>query len=210
MREHLKIIQMNNKKPLTAKKLNRIIFVIMSILAVLILIMSVYFVFSLDKKSRELAKSRYILSSNNKKIESLAKLQEQYKRMGYLEERVGKYLPDNKDVTRLLKDIENMAGKHSLDFSLYQASGAKNKKAVASINGIEDVQIEKVNDYYALPIQLEIIGDFEKVNSLMEDLEKYDRLVQIQSVKYEKVINPKDLKTGKVKASFKLSVYLKK
>ncbi len=176
----------NKNKSLAAKRFNRILIVTISLLFILTVVLSVSLVFFLDKMSKETSKNKHISLNNNKKIETLIELQNEMKNVRGVEEQVDKYIPEDKEISQILKDLEAISNANGLTFTAFTADSGQARTGAKSV---EDAQLKKIDDYYAIPFQVELVGSFAKVDNMIMAIESYDRLLQVESISYKQ---PKD------------------
>jgi len=194
---------MRKTDSMDAISFNKLLYVICAVIVVVTIAVSAYFVLSLDAKSKEMSMNKYISSTNNKKIEALATLEAKYHSMNDIEQRLGEYLPQGKETSELIRGLESLAVEQGIGFKAYTVDDNKTTNATVA-NG--DIQVKKIDNYYVLPIKIELDGSFVKINEMMKSIEGYNRLIEVKQVDYEKSM---DTRSDDVTASLKLNVYLK-
>ncbi len=98
-------------------------------------------------------------------------------------------LPDERKVDEVLKQVWEMAAKQRLT-----------PKSVRTDKPLPN------NQYSELPIQMEIVGDFDGFYSFLLELEKLPRITQLPKMRLTKVAD-KDLAQGQMRAEVVLSVF---
>lgn len=190
---------------MNAKSFNKFLYISICMIAFITLILSGYLVFLLNKMSAEASKNKYIAMKNNEKIEALAKLETDFKSITEDQDRLESYLPDQKDVSRILKDLESMAGENGLSFNSYQIN-LKNSNSKTKEKA-DDSQTIKVGDYLVFPFQVVLRGSYVKIDTMMRDMEGYERLIEVKEVKYAKDTT---IPGDNVEAILTVNAYLKK
>ncbi|MDO8507846.1 MAG: type 4a pilus biogenesis protein PilO [bacterium] len=198
---------MKNEKGLNAKSFHKMLYMFLGGVVCVTLLASAYLIFALNNVSREVSKNKYISMNNNKKIEALAGLEGSLRDMSLEESKLEQYLPEEKEVSKILKDIEGMATKNLLSFSAYQVGGSQSKSASSSKDKPDGSQTQKADGYNIFPFQVTLHGSYAGVNSVLKDMENYGRLVEIRDVKYSKDIT---VSGDVVDAVLQVNAYLKK
>jgi len=98
-------------------------------------------------------------------------------------------LPDERKVDEVLKQVWEMAARQRLT-----PKSVRTDKPVPS------------NQFSELPIQMEIVGDFDGFYSFLLELEKMPRITQLPKMKLVK-LQEKDREQGQMKAEVVLSVF---
>lgn len=180
---------MKGKQGMGAKKFNKVLYIVLGIIVFVTLTASAYLVIALNKISLETSKNKYISIENNSKIEALAKLEDSLRDISFEEANVSQYLPDDKEVSQILRDLEGMATKSSLAFSAYQVGAGSSKSVAVPAKDKEksDIsQTEKSGDFYILPFKVTLTGSYSGVNAMLMEVEEYNRLIEVKEVKYSK------------------------
>lgn len=178
-----------------------------------IVAISTYFIMILDKTSKELSDNKYISLNNNKKIEALSKLKDDYRSITYEKESIEKYVPEEKETSEILKDIEQMAVRNSLSFASYKVETTRSGKTTSSSgsSATEDSQIKKTDDYYKIPFNIELSGSFSMIDKMISEMEGHDRLLVIEKISYTQLNEGASVQTGDtIKATFLINAYLRK
>ncbi|MCL4387303.1 type 4a pilus biogenesis protein PilO [Patescibacteria group bacterium] len=161
--------------------------------------------------SKDLSDNKYIASNNNKKIEALVKLKADYRDIAYERERLEAYIPEGKEASDIIKDLENMAGADSLSFAAYQVDSPKSQKATDA----DDPQVKKGDDYQIFTFKIELNGSYTSVDKMIGEIEKHDRLLEIKKISYtpQNKIGDKIgvfLGSDNIKATLLINAYLRK
>ncbi len=194
---------------LDAKSFNKLLYISFGVVIFLTLGISAFLVYFLNNLSEQISKNKYTSINNNKKVEALTNLEKDYKSMKSESDMLDAYLPEQKEVSSILKDLENMAGKNGLSFSSYQVGGTVTKTTnttTAKVN-TGDVQIQNIGGNTVFPFKIVVKGSFAKIDAMIKDIEAYSRLTEIKEIKYNKdTTAPGDI----VEASLTVNAYLKK
>lgn len=198
-------------KGMNAKKFNKVLYTVLGAVVVVTLSISTYLAIAVDALSRETSKNKYISIKNNSKVEALAKLEDSLRDMSSEEAKVSGYLPNDKEVAQILKDLEAMATRSSLTFNVYEVgkSGSKSVAVPATKEKEKsDIsQTEKSGDFYILPLKLTLTGSYMGVSAMLKEIEDYSRLTEVKEIKYSK-----DPTAGGdiIEATLQVNTYLKK
>ncbi len=194
------------KNVLDARSFNKLLFALLAVIIVLTLAVSVYLGITLNNLSKQVSNNKYLAENNSRQIQVLAKLDDDYRNFSMEANEIEHYLPNNKEVSDLLKDLETMASKEDLNFSSYQAGNGQNQP-VSLKGSTQDLQVKKVNGYMVFPFQITLKGSFARVDNMIKQIESYNRLVEIQSVKYTK--DQTNVLGDAIKANLTINAYLK-
>ena len=194
------------KNVLDARSFNKLLFALLAVIIVLTLAVSVYLGITLNNLSKQVSNNKYLAENNSRQIQVLAKLDDDYGNFSMEANEIEHYLPNNKEVSDLLKDLETMASKEDLNFSSYQAGNGQNQP-VSLKGSTQDLQVKKVNGYMVFPFQITLKGSFARVDNMIKQIESYNRLVEIQSVKYTK--DQTNVLGDAIKANLTINAYLK-
>jgi len=197
------------KHNLAAKRFNKILIIIIGLLFIFTILLSVSLVYFLDRMSKETSKNKLISVNNNEKIETLIELQNEMKGVKGVEEQVSKYIPEDKEISGLLKDLEILSNTNGLSFTAYTTDSNQVKAATSKDTPNQDAQLVKVDNYYAIPFQIELGGSFTKVDDMIMAIESYDRLLEIQSISYKSPKNPSEQVGDNTIATLKINAFKK-
>lgn len=198
------------KHNLAAKRFNKVLIAIIGLLFLFTILLSVALVFFLDKMSRETSNNKHISLNNNKKIETLIDLQNEMKNVEGFEEQVSSYIPEDKEISSILKDLEEMSKTNGLSFKAYLTE-LVNPKATTDKDSSknEDPQLKKVENYYTIPFQIELGGSFSKIDDMIIAIEAYDRLLQIESMSFKQPKEPTEQVGDNTIATLKINAFKK-
>ncbi len=190
-------------KKINARSLLGILYGFLGLIIILTLAAGVYLALKVNDLSLEVAKNRYLSVNNNQKIEALANLQKNLKEMSDEKALLDSYLPQDKEVSSILKDFETLSGANGLSFSIFTAGEGS---STTTFKPSSD-QTQKSGNYYVFPFQVTVNGSFARINLMMREMENYKRLVEIKDIKYAKDTSaPSDI----TEAVLQVNAYLKK
>jgi Tfp pilus assembly protein PilO len=195
----------------SVKSFNKVLYAVVGLTILITTAVGAFFVFNLNKMSKELSNNKYIASNNNKKIEALVKLKEDYKDMAYEKENLEAYIPENKEASDIIKDLELMAQGNALLFTVYQVDSPKSKKVEDIKSDADDPQIKKGEDYYTFTFKVELNGSYTMVDKMISEMEGHDRLLEIKKISYTpKSTGEVSVGTDHIKAILLVNAYLRK
>ncbi len=193
------------KETFSPKSFNTFLYVIIAVIVIAILVFSAYFVLAINDLSKELSKNKYLSINNNAKIEALAKLEHYFHGSNEEKEKVTIYLPGTKDVSVLLSDLERMASTNGLVFNSYQTINDK-KATLSKDKAAQDIQIQRENDYQFMAFMIELEGPYQSINEMVKQIENYERLVEVTSIKYTNLLIEG---SETIRAELNINAYLK-
>ena len=126
------------------------------------------------------------LESVTKRIPDLGK---EIDRLSEAIELIEQKLPEERNVDEVLRQVWELAAKQNLI-----------PKSIRTDKPLRNLS------YSELPIQMEIVGNFDGFYSFLIELEKLPRIMQLPQMKLEK-LKGKDSEEGQMKAKLILSVY---
>jgi len=114
-------------------------------------------------------------------------------------------IPTSKDESTFMADIESVANANSLTIT---SSSVGNSQTKAAKTG-EFSQTLNKQEYYELPIRYEVTGQYASFTKFVSDLGNLRRLNTVNDVAVTADLSDKT-NSGKVKATFFVTIYLKK
>lgn len=196
------------KQGMTAKSLNKFLYMISGGILAVTLGIGIYFGIVLTNMSSEVSKNKHVAINNEKKIEALSQLKIDYKNVKNEKGAIDSYVPNEKKVSSVLRDLELMAVSNSLTFSAFKAGEEKSKASKDANVKLEDIQIKKEDNYYIFPFQLELKGSYSGINSMMIEMEGFDRLIDVKTISYKKDEDDATLSADVVTATLAVNLYL--
>lgn len=138
---------------------------------------------------------------------NLTILSQRYEKIEDETAKVNIALPDEKDTSKLVSDLDSLAVDAGLKLTLVQSSNIGKKQT-----GIADpslLQTVKGQFGYELPLDISVTGPYQNLTSFIKMLENYQRLVNVSAVEINKVTD-NDAPSDQIEAKLKLTAYLKK
>jgi len=114
-------------------------------------------------------------------------------------------VPDTKDESTFMADIEGLAAKNGLSIT---NSSVGNSQTKASKTGAFRQTLSK-GSYYELPIKYEAAGQYGSFVKFIDELSTLRRLSSVNDVAVTADLSDKNV-TGKVKTTFVVTIYAKK
>lgn len=143
----------------------------------------------IEEVREEIKRKQIKLSELEAATKKIPDLGEEIDRLAEAIEVIEQKLPDERKVDEVLKQVWEMATKQRL-----APKSVRTDKPLPS------------NQYSELPIQMEIVGDFDGFYSFLLELEKLPRITQLPKMKLTKLAD-KDLAQGQMRAEIVLSVF---
>lgn len=118
-------------------------------------------------------------------------------------------VPSDPDLTGLAKRIEILAQEHELKLD------SVNYQNIPIVGNLLDIDSGKgvlvsPDKPQTVTVNINLVGRFSNISQFVNDLERLDRLVLIESANYQKSkLDPENETFGSVKASIKTSIYYK-
>jgi Tfp pilus assembly protein PilO len=137
--------------------------------------------------------------------EKLAELSWRYQRVLPKRGVVMAAIPDSKDESTFMADMEGLAGKNGLAIN---SSSVGTSQTKASKTGAFSQTLIK-DDYYELPLRYEVTGQYGNFIRFVEELSTLRRLNSVNDVSVTADFSDKNV-TGRIKATFVITIYAKK
>lgn len=173
-----------------------------ALLSILVFSLGWYFTYAYGKTTKNLeTESNYLELEANNQIETIQK----YNRVIDYHDVVTDTLPDSKDISSFLADVEGIARKNNI--SLNQSTiGAVNTKAKQTNLDLSQT-INKV-DYYELQIRYTVEGSYQSFLKMLQDMSNLRRLNNISEIGIVK--SRAETNNDIVQVNFIASIYIKK
>lgn len=150
----------------------------------------------------------YRLQVTSEKKEALASLEKRYGELGEDIERINLALPDQKNSSRLLADLDTLTKRSKLKLTMIQSTVSSKKGA--TVNDPSLLQTVKGNYGYEIPLAIRVEGGFSNFNGFVKKLENYQRLLNVTSIEISKPTDKNSSKGDNIEAKIDLTAYLKK
>ena len=141
-------------------------------------VLVVFFVMSYQPKSKEIKKLKQIVAKQQSEIEKaetklrkLPELKKKYEAVKGEFEALKRQLPEEKEITNLLKEVSDLALGSKLAIRLWKPG----KKKLHSSNIV-----------YEIPVKVEMVGSYHRLGQFFSALTNLDRIVNISNIKMEK------------------------
>ncbi len=159
-----------NKVPRWAKYL--IMFGIPSVILVLFFFMSYQPKSDQIKKlKKQVAKQQSEIEKAETKLRKLPELKKKYEEVKGEFEALKRQLPEEKEITNLLKEVSDLALKADLSIKLWKPG----KK-----------RLHQSKIVYEIPVRVEMLGSYHRLGEFFSSLTDLDRIVNITNIKMEK------------------------
>lgn len=151
----------------------------------------------------------YRLGKLQEKIAILNTLSKNYSKFEKDSGVVNTALPDQKDASKLVSNLDSLATESGLKLILVQSNTFGKKANVKGGSDPSLLQTIKGTYGYELPLQIKVAGPYQNFVNFDKRLENYQRLVNISSIEIVKSTNPDD-PADKIEVKLTLTAYLKK
>lgn len=155
------------------KKLPKAVKVILAILpAVLVVALVVYFVIipkqeQIDKLHKDIAKQESDIAKAQSMVQRLDQLKAENKKLRALLKELEAYLPEEGEISSLLKQIEDLGVEAQLEILTWKPSGRR-KHASGIV--------------FEVPVSVTLNGSYHKLGKFFGSLTKLDRIVNVKNI----------------------------
>jgi len=184
------------------KKLYLFLACALVILGIYIVSLQIWGIIKLNDARARTAEENYRASKLVEKASALEKLAINFKKVKAEEEIIQNTLPDSKDSSKLIADLEALAQSSGLKITLIQSATAGKKTTGGADKSL--LQTVKGKYSYELPLNLELSGSYESTLNFVEKIENYQRLLNITAVD----ISKREEGTGNIVIKMKITAYL--
>jgi Tfp pilus assembly protein PilO len=137
---------------------------------------------------------------------TLATMTKNYEKAIKFETYINTALPDQKDASALISDLNSLASSSGMKLVVVQTN-TYTKAKTASLDP-SMLQTVKGKYSYELPLSIEVVGTYNNYISFVQKLENYQRLVNITTIDIEKS-QEKDAPADQIDVKFNLTAYIK-
>lgn len=148
----------------------------------------------------------YRLNIISERENILAKLDKNYTSLEPDIERINIALPNEKESSKLMADLDTLAKNAGLRLILIQ-SVTSGKKATSEDPSL--LQTIKGDYGYEIPLEIKVEGGFSNFIGFIKQLENYQRLLNVTSLEIAKPTEPETVGDN-IEAKLKITAYLKK
>jgi Tfp pilus assembly protein PilO len=159
--------------------------------------------------SGNIADQSYRINKISEREEILKNLETKYQKVEPDIEAINMALPDQKEVSKLLSDLDTMAKSSNLKLKTLESSNPANAKNQKSASGdLSLLQTVKGANGYEIPLNIKVEGGFSNFTGFLKGLENYQRLINITTIEITKPPNTES--NDNIEATIKITAYLKK
>jgi Tfp pilus assembly protein PilO len=158
-----------------------------------------------DNKST-IEETEYRISKTGEQGELLDTMTQNYNKALTFEKYAAIALPDKKDASTLISDLNSLAASSGLKLVLVQANTYAKAKSVSLDPSM--LQTTKGKNSRELPLSIEVTGTYNNYIDFVQKIENYQRLANITSIDIEKS-QEKDAPPDQIDVKFNLTAYLK-
>jgi Tfp pilus assembly protein PilO len=155
-----------------------------------------------------IAEQEYRIAKIDERTDILSSLSKRYKSVEENLAVLNTALPDKKDSSKLLSDLDTLAQESGLKLTLLASSTAANGKKPTAADDPSLLQTTKGKNSIELPLDIKAEGSFINFESFIKKIENYQRLVNINSVEISQPAEKRG--TDFIEAKLKVTAYLKK
>ncbi|MDD3480952.1 MAG: type 4a pilus biogenesis protein PilO [Patescibacteria group bacterium] len=165
------------------------------------------FTYLLSEKAT-LAEKKYYSEKLTEKQDILENLDSRYNEVKEDENIIYETLPEDKETSKLLSDLNTIASESKLKFSGVQVEIDPTKSSAKSQSDLSLLQTTKGKLAYELPLEVTVEGSYSNFLSFVQRVENYQRLLNIESIEIGQVVE--EGIADNVQAEISLVAYLKK
>jgi Tfp pilus assembly protein PilO len=162
---------------------------------------------TLSQKQASIAENRYYTEKLNEKQKILSALEKRYEAVETDLPLIDNALPNEKDSSRLLADLDSLASSSNLKMTFLEPGSVGNSKQKPATD-LSLLQTTKGSFGYEIPLELRVEGSYRNFLLLIEKMENYQRLINIESIDITKQETPGI--PDYIQASINIRAYLKK
>jgi Tfp pilus assembly protein PilO len=155
-----------------------------------------------------IAEQEYRITKVDEREDILASLSRRYKSVEDNLTVLNTALPDKKDSSKLLADLDTLAKDSGLKLTLLASSSASTGKKQTSADDPSLLQTTKGKNSIELPLDIKVEGSFSNFESFIKKVENYQRLININSVEISQPVEKRG--TDFIEGKLKVIAYLKK
>ena len=167
-----------------SKRFFYIITAIFILLTICTLGLEVWSYLKISDNQSNLAEQTYRSTKISEKESILSTLSSNYSKFEKDSAIVTTALPDQKDASKLISDLDALAKESGLKLTGIQSSNFNKKVGTTSDKSL--LQTIKGKNGYELPLELKVSGSYENFVTFVKRLENYQRLVNISSIEIAK------------------------
>lgn len=189
----------------TPKSFNRTMlggFVVALVLLITLVGVGWFYILKMSDNVNKYTTEIYMLKAQ---AEKLSELSWRYQRVLPQRNIVKGAIPDTKDESTFMADIENLAKKNGLVINSSKMGSTQAKTTKAG----DYSQTLSKGDYFELPINYEMSGQYSSFIKFIDELSTLRRLNSVNDISVNADFSDKNI-IGNVKATFVVTIYVKK
>lgn len=167
----------------------------------------IFSLFYLSSIQGNLAEAKYRENKLSDKISNLTNLESRYEAVKDDLPRINTALPDEKDASKLLSDLDSLSNESGLKMTLLQSTSFGKKTVSTGDKSL--LQTVKGQYGYEMPLEMKVNGSYTGFLSFLNRLENYQRMVNVTGVDISK-IEETGAAPDSIEVKVKLTAYLKK
>ncbi|RME64244.1 MAG: hypothetical protein D6778_08285 [Nitrospirae bacterium] len=141
-------------------------------------VLVLFFFMGYQPKSEEIKKLKKVVAQQQSEIEKaetklrkLPELKKRYEEVKGEYEALKRQLPEEKEITNLLKEVSDLALGSELSIKLWKPGKKK---------------LHQSNIVYEIPVRVEMLGSYHRLGQFFSALTDLDRIINISNIKMEK------------------------
>ena len=167
----------------------------------------IFSLFYLSSVQGNLAEAKYRKEKLSDKITNLTNLETRYEGIEGDLPRINTALPDEKDASKLLSDLDSLCSESGLKMTLLQSTSFGKKTITTADKSL--LQTIKGQYGYEMPLEMKVTGSYTAFLGFLNRLENYQRMVNVTGVDISK-IEETGAAPDSIEVKVKLTAYLKK
>lgn len=191
------------------KRLKTFYYVMMGLYALFglgFLAAGVYGFLTLSNIQSSITEQRYRLDIISERYNILAGLEKKYADIEPDIQKINTALPDQKEASKLVSDLDSLAKSSGLKLTLIQSATTGKKPTSDDLSLLQTVSGKNA---YELPLELKVEGGFTNFTGFVKQIENYQRLMNITSLEISKPTEGGSV-SDNIEAKLKVTAYLKK
>lgn len=185
------------------KKVQLMLSLLFVLLALGFLGAEVYLYQVLMESQANITEQQYRIDKIDEREQILSNLSKKYTEIEDATNLINTALPDKKDSSRLMSDLDSLAVESGLKLKLLSSDASTSKKSATDPGLLQTVN---GNYGYELPLNISVEGSYSNFQIFIKKVENYQRLISITSID----ISQPSIKEDTILAKLKLTAYIKK
>jgi Tfp pilus assembly protein PilO len=183
------------------------------IIAIGVIIIVIFGFLNLSQKQASIAEKKYYTKKLNEKQQILTDLEKRYKDVEPSLVFIDNALPEEKDSSKLLADLNSLAVSSNLRLTFLEpdTSGGINSEKTSKSKTMSDLsllQTVKTDTGYELPLEIRVTGSYKNFPGFIKRVENYQRLINIEAISIDK--GEDESISDFIEARINIKAYLKK